>query len=128
MCLFVHYRKTLKLRKSGKQFITGYKIVDKRNDNCLYSMFFSHKWAIGFNNAYVKIENHYNEKYNKLCIDNGIHVFLYKPNRHDFMEPYEKIIPVRCYLNDLIAVGRHGDAVFRRVYLSKQSYDKAIKC
>lgn len=37
------------------------------------------------------------------------------------------VVPVTCYINDLIGVNDDNEAVFKRFFMSKKNYDKAIE-
>ena len=62
-------------------------------------------------------------------IDVGMHVFLDKKSATNFKNSLEKIVPVYAYKKDFIAAGKDGlrnEAVFTKVFLKKEDYDKAI--
>jgi len=57
----------------------------------------------------------------------GIHVYRTKRAAKVFVVG-NLIVPVTCYLKDLVAMGKSSEAVFMQVFLKKEDYDKAIFC
>ena len=62
-----------------------------------------------------------------LSLNVGIHVYRTKRAAKVFVVG-NLIVPVTCYLKDLVAMGKSSEAVFMQVFLKKEDYDKAIFC
>ena len=126
------------LKKKGKQkTISAWKVFRVEDKytidcmvHCLYSKIYGHlKWKSGWNKSDSKagtVQTRLKE------INRGIHVYLSKPSL--FGIPGNcRLVRVQCYISDLIGVGVHNNglsrslqAVFKKAYLSKSEYKKAL--
>ncbi|MBT6049332.1 MAG: hypothetical protein HOG49_21255 [Candidatus Scalindua sp.] len=57
----------------------------------------------------------------------GIHVSIIREESVRGCKEYQVIVPVRCHKEDLVASSiRYPDAVFTKIFLEKEDYEKAI--
>lgn len=123
MCLNYSKQETLKLRNSGKKFITAYKAVAYSPfKNKLCSIYKSYDYEIGKNIAYgVKTKSG----------SGMIHVCLNRKSALEHTGTLELILKVRCFIDDLVSVSKiddgYQDAGFTKIYISKKEYEKASK-
>lgn len=110
MCLTINKEKTEELRNSKQKFVTRYKLLRKEDDK--YKSFFYHNftWKQGYNKACPDTET----PPTPYTIYGGvIHVFISRVAAEKFLyfrtgiviPSYVRIIPVQCYIKDLVAVG-----------------------
>jgi hypothetical protein len=125
MCVYPSVAVTNKIKNGPNSFI-AYKVIKVMRDkighrNVICSVCFSHKWTIGEN------KSGHNEADIKLDRNLGIHIFLNKDKAKSWiLYDIEHIMPVRVYKKDLIVGGSDEDAVFTKVYVTKQSYQKVL--
>lgn len=146
MCLYVDRAAGENLLASGKQYITAYKVLKRTNEyapgtnfsvSILSSPVYHLEWRSGLNKSKTR-RPHGLAKGNRVYA--AIHVYAQKKvacDRYCITEGNDKsrfvVIPVRCYLKDLIGVQTRTDnsqideLAFRKVYLSKRAYAKALK-
>jgi hypothetical protein len=112
MCLYNDYDKAVKFvekqKKLGKKYIWAWKVVNANN----YSPLFIHQWKVG--------ENKSNSRYIGLSkqknIHHGFHVYLCRDQARKWINEWEKIIKVKCYIKDLIGISiLDKEAVFSKV-------------
>jgi hypothetical protein len=125
MCIIECGKTTGQILNGPSSFI-AYKVVRSYRDkighrNKIFSICFPYKWQIGENKSgYSKLEINRNK-------NRGIHVFLTKQWVYDWkIGDDEYVLPVRVYKKDLIVGGAGSEAVFTKVYVSKQSYQKVL--
>jgi len=121
------------LKENGK--ITCYKILEKINVN-LESPFLLVPYQVGWNKSDRKSIDIYDKDDPvifswKTVVQHGIHVYRTKRQATKDIFYYSSsgklvIIPVTCYLKDLVAMGLSSEAVFMKVFLKKADHDKAI--
>lgn len=133
MCLWTSEYKTEELKETFKltPYITCYKIVySDPNEKHYRSVICTHfKWKKGWNRSNISLLDEialffhcYKPSYH---IDNGIHVFINEKaaeNELELLYPNKytyKIITVKCYKKDFMAVGEDNDAVFSKVWLEE---------
>lgn len=129
MCLTYSKIATDKLRKDNKdkKFIICYKVLKRNNTDLLSPVIERFKWKTGFNTSNRESTKLTKTEIDECSVYTGIHVCLTENVADDYKwYSYEVIVPVRCYLSDLVAASRLGYAVFRRVYLNPHDYKKAI--
>ena len=115
------------LKENGK--ITCYKILEKINVN-LESPFLLVPYQVGWNKSDRKSIDIYDKDDPvifswKTVVQHGIHVYRTKRAAKVFVVG-NLIVPVTCYLKDLVAMGLSSEAVFMKVFLKKADHDKAI--
>jgi hypothetical protein len=59
-------------------------------------------------------------------VEHGIHVFTSIARAKHYMKPDEIIVPVTVREKDFVAAGDDEDAVFVKVHLDKEAYNKTI--
>lgn len=129
MCLYATPERTIELKKrlakTGK--IRCWKVLNIGEDY-LASMWYHRTWSPGPNNsdskeAYLglraRVRNH--------RVSRGIHVYTDKKRAMGHTQVWQETVPVTCYMQDLVAGGDSGEAVFKKVYLSKRAYNKATQ-
>ena len=57
-------------------------------------------------------------------VNKGIHVYVSKKVAQQ--RTNRKLIPVRCYLKDLVKAGRNSEAVFMKVFITKKDWKKHV--
>ena len=143
MCLLAGYLAGLELIENSGKIITGYKAVSVCNEyKTLHSICYPEKkWKPGFigSNWFLnKFWSTLSEKEKRRfkfpvggpnAVFEGIHVSLTEDNAKRWTSPYfpdRTILKVKCQMEDLI--GTDGsDAVFKKVFLSKAEYNKALR-
>lgn len=125
MCIIENEITTKQILNGPNSFI-AYKVVKIKRDqighrNKIFSIYFPYRWKIGENksgNSEWTMKNDYNR---------GIHVYITKRRASiEAVLDYEYLLPVRVYKKDLIVGGGFSEAVFTKVYVSKQSYQKVL--
>lgn len=147
MCLWVDLddQKEFKKDHRGKS-ITAYKVVMyMRNYNSpswtnesdirtapwgLKSINFDFWWTPGVKKA--KTAKKHKRLWDGKEVNKGIHVFLTRDEAEKYTGEWDSllrqiIIPVKCKIKDLIAVGRKQQAVFTQVVFSKSAHQRALK-
>ncbi len=128
MCCATDLELTKKLLKSKDGSFTVYKVLQKifyspRSSN-LESCLYDHVWHEGWNksDSKAKLINRSRDIYR------GIHVYLDKKRAISGIlgsNPERRLVKLTAYKSDLIGVGSKN-AVFKKVYLSKAEYKKAL--
>jgi hypothetical protein len=119
MCLYSSETDTKLLQKRLEKngYLMLYKTV-KLNENNILSRNYYHKWKVGWNKAdSVDIG---------LEIKHGMHVYINREEARNSNASYTTIIRVKCLKSDLVAAGWHS-ATFKKVWLDKTEYDRALK-
>ena len=141
MCCYIDKNKTEQLRKRLEKqgFITAYKVYEGGCDMLRPACYSSYRvtragWIKSDRPSIdqdVTTDDGESEEYcgEWYSVNRGIHVVLTKKETKSWVEilTNPKVVPVRCYKKDLVAAGRHGDAVFLKVFLAEKDYDKATK-
>lgn len=126
MCLYSKAKATNKFlaekKAKGLEYITCYKKLRLEWNGDLVSPLMGREYKAGWNKANTR---------RKLCkvnkrITRGIHVYLTR-NRAKRCWINSITVPVRCYLKDFVGVDGHGEAVFTKVFITKQVYNKHYK-
>lgn len=138
MCLFIDKRRNRELKNRFKtcDYIMCYKIIERilipPHPTILIGIWRSmYQYQIGWNYSdreditLTKIE------IDDKAIRHGIHVYTSKKTaKHNVNisgSPFHfKIIPVKCHKRDFVAAGKHGEAVFCKIFISKKDYQDAI--
>lgn len=127
MCLYVSSRQSQtkfrkRIRENGGK-ITCWKVLVKSN-NLLRGIFYYSYYYDGWNYSSRKFK-----KYGYNLVNEGIHVYTKREEAVLSAQIYSAIIvPVTCYLKDFVAYSKaYNEAVFLKVFLTKRSYNKAIK-
>lgn len=58
------------------------------------------------------------------CIERGIHVFTTYEAAHKYSLPSEKVVPVICREEDLVAFGKRDQAVFMKVEIIEAEWER----
>jgi len=118
------------LKKNGK--ITCYKILDKIKGN-LESPYYPMPYQPGWNKSNRKMVDISDKNINCMFVSRGIHVYRNKREAGRkaakltvFYNNNYVVVPVTCYLKDLVAMGKYSEAVFMKVFLKKTDHDNAI--
>ncbi len=136
MCLIYNSEETEKLKqkckKNKKTFIICYKMVRWNSIlSHIQSWLFYHVWNGGWNHAHEKPYKR-EELKNDEHIECGIHVYTTKKFAIRMKRGYSNfdgytILPVKCYIKDLIGIDYRQDvknAVFTKVWVDKKEIDK----
>lgn len=124
MCLIVDRKKTEELKNSGQEFVDRYKIVIKFGKE-IESRYFQYTWKVGCNEAggSCDISKCWDDP-RREEVQNGIHVYVNYDDvvsRNANVHPY-KVMKVKCYVQDLIAVGNYYDLeseAYTKVYVDE---------
>jgi len=116
------------LLKDGK--ITCYKILEYYNKR-LMSPYQRKIYRTGWNKSNRKSIDITDTDKQWETVVHGIHVYRTKRQATKDIFCYSfsgklVIIPVTCYLKDLVAMGLYSEAVFMKVFLRKADHDNAI--
>ena len=118
-------------KKSKKTYIICYKVLHKCPTGRIISPVYKpYTWKGGWNYGkygnYVKIKKPYKVFYKVSrtnYIDAGIHVYTTKAEAKNSWWYYGEndtiIIPVKCYLKDIIGCSENKEAVFAKVWVNK---------
>lgn len=122
MCCFqesCHNRSFLR-RFKDKNWTWGYKLVNYSLDGALQSKIYTMDWKSGWNKS-----NGFKPFCSSSSIKEGIHVYRRRPNikKHWIST---RLLRVKCYKKDFIGADQ-STAVFKKVFLYKEDYDKATK-
>ena len=117
------------LKENGK--ITCYKILEKIKGN-LESPYYLMPYQPGWNKSNRKMVDISDKNINCMFVSRGIHVYRTKRQAKENITCYYSscnlvIIPVVCYLKDLIAMGKHSEAVFMKVFIPKSEICRITK-
>jgi len=120
-----------RMRKNGDKIVV-YKVVYRSRSKRLYSRFFrDFYWKAGWNIA--KLRHSDKKLYDKRpridghAINSAIHVFLDEPVLSEYASPDVRILKLTAHLKDLIGADVYREAAFRRVFLKKADYERAIR-
>ena len=106
----------------GPSKITCYKVLYFIN-NELQSTVYEKVWKPGWNKSNSK-STQINKNSGKL-IYRGIHVFLTKPAKNT--GKYRRVVKFTALRSNLIGANNGNLAVFTKVFLSKEEFDKATR-
>ena len=140
MCLIADRKATAEFRKehgrNGK--ITAYKVVSRIHSDCytrylLESYFHHFSWQTGVNEA-----AHIDTIYKGYRIPDGekiyfgFHVYLNRKQAREFCGRDGEtstmvIMPVTCFIKDLVAVDVDGEAVFKKATLTPHNFKRLTK-
>lgn len=109
----------------GRKTAIVYKVLTAW-DKKMYSPHRQKYYKIGWNNSDSRRKK-VSERYND-TVSNGIHVYLdtESAKQGEWMTPHSRIVPVKIYIDELLAIGYYGHAVFKRVYITKKTWDRAL--
>ncbi len=131
MCLYNNPHSVEKLLKTKRNSFYAYKVVRCPNNKAVISWWQAYYiWHGGYNKAILLGTEVCSTKTD--IIHNGIHVYVTRDKaRHArkytyHFSSYAKILRVKCYKKDLLGADLlNGEAVFKKVYVSKADLDAA---
>lgn len=133
MCLTINKKKTVHtLFPKGATKLVFYKIVAKKfAENILQGPFrYNYEYKPGYNYSDREFAALSPQEISDNSVSFGIHVMTsYKKARHE-LQDYSRnctLIPVMCLKKDFVAAGYASDAVFLKVFIKKEDYQKALK-
>jgi len=117
------------LKENGK--ITCYKILEHYRDK-LFSPFQRYYYKPGWNKSNRKSIDITDTDEQWETVVHGIHVYRTKRQAKKNITCYYSscnlvIIPVVCYLKDLVAMGKDSEAVFMKVFIPKSEICRITK-
>lgn len=120
MCLYIDNSQKITWPKYGK----GFKVFWKKFYFYGSRITGYYQVSYSYNHGWNFPTTLYVDKSKKIISGGCFHVYT---NR--YVNMYTKIInpellPVICHKDDLIALGSHNDAVFKKIYIPKYDYDK----
>ncbi len=151
MCLYTTRSMTRAFKNAlQKDWFWGYKVV-KIVSSTLYednkfsfkeilrSQYHNYEWVPGWNVAVGETKLQYVPKIKFSCGYAGIHIYLNKNDALENQPSTYRLIKVKCFKKDLIAVGdcssyslrtkgKIKQAVLKQVYLDTKDYKKALEC
>lgn len=130
MCLYNKPKKVSQFlnKKRGTSFLKCYKVVELTNRrNQLRSYHYKKVWHFGWNSSTSKRKG---PCYKEEAITCGIHVYTNKKKAVWHLHlcghcSISKLLEVYCKATDLLGVGDNYTAVFRKVYVTKKSFNRA---
>lgn len=70
----------------------------------------------------------YHKSYDRVIRGGAIHVFTdFSYVDYFLSNSYSRVLKVICYEKDFIAEGQDGDAAFKKIWISKDMYESALK-
>ena len=128
MCMYYNNNDTQnfinKCKKNHKRHIIVYKLINKHGST-LFSSICSKKWKVGTNISNIK-KNQYKQLFDGDNITNGLHVYINYNDAKNRLYSNRCILILKVDIKDLIGVNGYT-AVFRKVFLSQENYNKAIR-
>ena len=130
MCLYSTPEAIAKFRKNkrGRTAIC-YKVLEVVPGSGLFGPYRDLQYHAGWNKSNSK--RRFAARYDTV-IRNGIHVCITEHGAANMIDGlswrtgFYKIVKVICYMDDLLGVEDVNEAVFKKVYLSKREYEKAM--
>lgn len=132
MCLPYNHENTENFKKKKVKSIMCYKLLEKRKQKNKFILvspiYYTKRWLPGECRSNRRSKSVSNSEI-RYGVDKGIHVYLTKRAAENNKSSWEVLVKVTCYLKDFIACSNsdYNEAVFTKVYLSKEEYDKAVK-
>lgn len=122
-----------RLSKNGK--ILAWKVLERSSDKTqLQSPYWYTKYKAGWNTSNIqRKETRLAKNQIRGGIHKGIHVYLQREEAEtsaDCLSDDTRVVPVICHKKDFVAAGwfsSRESAVFRKVWMNKASYDRAMK-
>lgn len=127
MCLYINKKLTTSKKKKGgliKCWKVLHRSTDKKGRIRLKSIYNNFYWKVGYNIAKGFLDTDYFDRdYVDAVTGGAIHIYLDKP----FINLSKKsvLVEILANIDDLIAYGNHGDATFKKVFLTKDEFQSA---